>query len=128
MSEEYLRQMRQLEEQQQKLRQEQQSEDRDRYSTVNEQINQHDYKRIVNAKISIAPTSAETLNHYIEKLKIHHEISYEKNWMTHVDNGKRTWHTHKFPMGCFMCEDQAFIGVLIQVLELIHSQNPNIKF
>ncbi len=128
MSEEYLKEMRKLEKQQDQLRHEQQSEDRDRYSTIHEQINQHDYRQIVNAKIAISPDSMETLEHYIQKLKIHQEISYDKNWKTHVDNGKRTWHTHTLPMGCFMCEDQAFIGVILQVLELINAQQPNIKF
>ncbi len=92
----------------------------DRYNTVEEQKDINQYKRIVNAKIPIAPKSGETLEQFIQKIKIHQDIQSEKNWRTHVDNATKTWYTHsKSPLGCFMCEDTQFIGVLVQVLEYI---------
>ncbi len=84
--------------------------------------------KIVNAKINLAPVTGDTLEDYIKKIIIYQEIAREKNWNTHVDNPYKTWRTHKLPVGCFMCEDMAFIGVLLQVLQVISHNNPKIKF
>ncbi len=106
----------------------QQKDLHDRYSSKEIKVDRHDYSRIVNANIKIAPKSGEKLKNYIEKVKVHQEISQEVNWKTHVDNPYKVWHTHKLPMGCFMCKDTEFISVLVQVLELIDKSNPNISF
>ncbi len=121
------KEMEKLEKQQKRLRQEQEDNTRDRHNTIAQQSSIHDYKRIINASLQIAPHTGESLSHYIEKLKIHQEISYIKNWETHVDNGRKTWHTHKMP-SCFMCEDQIFISTLIQVLQNINDDKKGIKF
>ena len=47
------------------------------------------------------------------RLRQIYSIAYRKNWETHVDNGRKTWYTHKRP-SCFMCEDQQFISVIVQ--------------
>jgi len=120
MSNEYLREMRKLELQEKQLR--------DRYSTEDKALDIHDFKTIINSDIKLAPDREETLKHYIEKIKIFQEISYQKNWETHVDNRYKVWHTHKLPLGCFMCQDQQFISVLIQVLECISSTQKKYKF
>ncbi len=120
--------MEKLEKQQRELRERQDAQDNDRYNTLDDRVSKHDYMRIVNAKIKIAPNSAEKLKDYITKLKIHQDIAHEKNWSTHVDNPYKTWHTHRNPLGCFMCEDTAFIAVLIQVLEVINKNYPKIVF
>ncbi len=125
MSKEYLAdEMRKMEEK--LLRQEDQL--RDRYSTQEEPLDVHDFKKIVSAKIKLAPETGEKLIHYIERVQIYQEISHTKNWDTHVDNPYKVWHTHKHPLGCFMCEDQQFIRVLVQVLQVISSGNHKFKF
>jgi len=120
MSEEYLKEMRKLELQEKQLR--------DRYSTEEKPLDVHNYKNIVNAKIKIAPFSGETLVDYIKRIKVYQDISKEKNWNTHVDNPYKIWRTHKIPLGCFMCEDQQFINVLIQILEVISDLHPKSIF
>ncbi len=101
---------------------------RDRHNTEEQNLNVNNYKRIVNAKLKIAPIGGEKLTHYIERLKIYQDISHEKNWNTHVDNPYKTWRTHNIPVGCFMCEDQQFINVTIQVLEILSKEYPNYTF
>ncbi len=120
MSKEYLDEMRKLELQEKQLR--------DRYSTEEKSLDKHNYKTIVGADIRLSPDKEEKLKHYIQKIKIYQKISYEKNWETHVDNRYKVWHTHKLPMGCFMCEDQQFISVLVQVLECLLDVYPKAKF
>ncbi len=101
---------------------------KDRYNTVEPPEDENNYKRILNAQLAIAPLNTETLEQYIQKIKIYQKIARDRNWNTHVDNPYKTWHQHKNPMGCFMCQDIQFIGVLVQVLELIGSLYPNITF
>ncbi len=124
----YDKEMAKLEKQQKELRQQQEDNTRDRHNTIAQQSSTHDYKRIINASLQSAPHSGESLKDYIKKLKILQEISYIKNWETHVDNGRKTWYTHKSSMNCFMCADQQFISVLIQVLQNISHENPTLKF
>ncbi len=118
-----------IEKQQQELRERQEAKDRDRYNVLEEErVSRHDYMHIVNAKINIAPSTGEKLSDYIKKVIIYQEIAKAKNWDTHVDNPYKTWHTHKQPSGCFMCEDSAFIGVLIQVLQVLDHGNKQLQF
>ncbi len=117
-----------LEIEQQVLRVRAEQESRDRYNTIEKQESEHYYKKIVNAKIKIAPVSGEKIRDYIQRLKIYQKIAHDKNWETHVDNGKRTWHTHKLPLGCFMCEDTQFINVTMQVLEILADDNAKFTF
>jgi len=123
------RELEKLEKQQRELRQRQTASDRDRYNTEEEHADsEHNYMHIVNAKINIAPSSGDTLADYIKKIEIYQQIARTKNWDTHVDNPYKVWRTHKIPIGCFMCEDMAFINVLIQILKVLNKQDPNIKF
>ncbi len=123
----YDNEMAKLEKQQAELRQQQEDNTRDRINTITKPSSKHDYMRIVNADLQLAPKSGEKLKDYIKKLIIFHDISYQKNWETHVDNGRKTWYTHRRP-SCFMCEDQIFITTIIQSLQVINKQNPNITF
>ncbi len=103
-------------------------ENRDRYNTLDEQEDPHNYRKIVNAQLDFAPQENETLGTYLNRLTIYEKIARDKNWNTHVDNPYKTWHQHKNPMGCFMCQDTQFIRVLVQVLQVINDQYPNISF
>ncbi len=117
-----------LEKEQRELRLREEADWRDRYNTTEKQESEHYYKKIVNAKIKIAPISGENVSDYIKRLKIYQRIAHDKNWETHVDNGKRTWHTHTLPVGCFMCEDSQFITVCIQVMQILADDNPKFIF
>ncbi len=119
--------MEKLEKQQAELRKQQEDNSRDRINTITNPQSKHDYMRIVNADIQIAPQTGQSLKQYIEKTKILRDINYITNWETHVDNGRKTWYTHKRP-NCFMCSDQIFITTLMQVLQVISKQNPKIVF
>ncbi len=119
--------MEKYEEEQKNLRVELLRKDRDRYNTKEKNISKHDYMRIINANLKIAPKSGQTLTDYIKGIQIHQEIAKEKNWETHVENQYKTWHTHKLPH-CFMCEDIQFISCLVQVLQTINKLYPKIKF
>ncbi len=117
-----------LELEQAQLRERESASWRDRYSTDEKQESEYYYKKIVNAKIKIAPISGEKVKDYIKRLKIYQTIAHDKNWETHVDNGKRTWHTHRLPVGCFMCEDTQFINVCMQVMQILADDNPKYEF
>ncbi len=116
-----------LEEEQRVLREKMLALDRDRYNTKEKSVNKHEYMQIINAKLKIAPHTGEKLERYIQRIQLHQDISKDTNWETHVDNGYKTWHTHVQPH-CFMCEDQQFINVLIQILQVINKNNPGITF
>lgn len=116
-----------LEQEQFKLRERRESEWHDRYNTNDKPESKHYYKKIVNARLQIAPISGENINDYIKRLKIFQTISHNTNWEKHVDNGKRTWHTHMMP-DCFMCADQIFIRVTISVLQILADANPEFQF
>ncbi len=116
MTEYYDKEMERLEKMQKDLH--------DRHNSEPLEVDPSDYQRIVNAKTKLAPIGGEKWLEYVQRIKIYQKIAFDKNWKTHVDNPFKTWHTHKNPMGCFMCEDTAFIAVLIQVLECMASVYP----
>ncbi len=129
MTEQYDKELEQLEKQQRELRERKLSQDRDRYSSENYvNVDPHDYMKIINAKINISPKTGETLEKYIIKLEAYQQTSAKKNWDTHVDNPYKVWRTHKLPLGCFMCEDQQFIDCLLQVLQVINHYHKDINF
>ncbi len=90
------KEMEKLERQQAELRKQQEDHTRDRINTITQPSSRHGYMRIVNADIQLAPKTGEKLKDYIKKLKIFQDISYIKNWETHVDNGRKTWYTQIF--------------------------------
>ncbi len=116
MSEEYLRQMRMLERQEQDLK--------DKYST-DAKLDPHDYKRIVNARLKYTPKSGDTWKQYADTLGIYTNLAAEKNRLTHIDGPRKQWWTHRNPMGCFMCEDVNLISALHKVIQLMASQHPD---
>ncbi len=101
---------------------------KDRYNTIEPPEDENNYRKILNAQNPVAPSSKESLEQYITRVKIYQKIASDLNWKTHVDNPYKTWHTHKNPAGCFMCQDTQFITVLIQVLQVILDQHPTLSF
>jgi len=120
MTEYYDKEMERLEKLQKELH--------DRHNSENVNVDKSEYQRIVNAQLHVAPLGGEKLPDYIQRIKIYQKLASDLNWNTHVDNPYKTWHTHKNPVGCFMCQDTQFIGVLIQVLQCIIEQYPEFTF
>ncbi len=108
MSEEYLRQMRELERQEKDLK--------SQYTDA-EKLDVNDYKKLVNATISYAPHTNEKWSEYAIRAKIYANISADKNRLTHIDGPRKAWYTHRNPQGCFMCEDVNLISCLIRVIQ-----------
>jgi len=102
--------------------------ERDRYSSLENNIPQYQFAHIINAKIELAPTDKESLKQYLFRIKIYQKIAADKEWATHVDNPYKTWHCHKNPMGCFICQQTQFISVLVQVLDFLDSISPDLSF
>ncbi len=120
-NEAYNKEMEQLERMQKNLH--------DRYNQEQLVVDKHDYERIVNSTLKMSPNTGESWLHFVERVKIHKDIAQEKNWKTHVSNGKKVWYTHKaIGTDCFMCEDITFISTLIQVIELMANQYPKNQF
>ncbi len=100
----------------------------DRYNTKEKNVDNNSYKKIVNAQLALAPTTGETLNHYLIRLQIYQKIASDREWTTHVDNPYKTWHCHKNPMGCFICDQTKFIACTIQVLQILSDKYPEFIF
>jgi len=100
----------------------------DRHNSEPLAVDINDYQKIINAKTKLAPIMGENWIKYVDRIKIYQEIARDLNWNTHVDNPYKTWHTHKNPAGCFMCNDTAMISVLVKVLECMASIYPDDKF
>ncbi len=119
MSEEYLRQMRQLERQEADLT--------SQYTDL-EKIDKNDYYKVVNANVSYAPHKGETWKEYSERLRIYAKINADKNRLTHIDGPRKAWYTHRNPMGCFMCEDTNLISLQLRVIAEMASLYPDNRF
>jgi len=101
----------------------------DKYNSLDIQESLHNAEKIVNAsQLEYAPKSNEKYITYLQRIKLYQEIAHSKNWRSHVDNGRKVWHTHKLPSGCFMCEDTQMISVLIQVLSIMAYKDPESVF
>ncbi len=89
-------------------------------------IDPNDYLRIVRSNSRYAPQHhMKTLEQYISQAKMMQKFGYETSQRTHID-GVKQWYTHRDPRGCFMCDDQQFISVLVSLLEYIATIHPNL--
>ncbi len=120
MSEEYLREMRILERQQNDLT--------SQYDTKEENREIYDYKDITNANIEFTPHKSETWKDYSNRIKIYAKISAEKNRLTHIDGPRKAWYTHRNAAGCFMCQDTNLISVLVRIVSLMGAKYPKNTF
>lgn len=131
MSAEYLRQMRELE----KVEQEQRNlhsikvqEQSDKYNTLDPQISYLDYHHIVNSSIDAAPHSGQTFGDYAIEAIIHAKMGQKINRNSHINGKGGYWHTHVDPRGCFMCDDNNLISVLVRVIGYMASKHPRDTF
>ncbi len=121
MSKEYLEEMRKLEMQQNDLTSQYDNEEK-------ENMQEADYKKLVNANLNFTPKKGETWQEYAYRVKLFADMASEKNRLTHIDGPRKAWYTHRNPMGCFMCEDTNLIHVLRRTVALMASQYPENKF
>ncbi len=99
----------------------------DKYSSENMQFDPNLYKKIVRSDSRFAPdTHMKKLSQYIDKIKTLQSFQLEKSTRAHIDAPSGTWYTHRSPLGCFMCEDQQFISVLISILEYLSHTYPKL--
>ncbi len=119
MSEEYLRQMRELERQEDNLTSQ---------YTDKEKMDPNDYKHVVNAGLDYAPHRGETWESYIDRLTIYTKIQNKLNYDTHIDGPKKAWWTHRGAGPCFMCQDTNMINVMRRVIGLMSIQYPKNVF
>ncbi len=120
MSEEYLRQMRELERQEKGFT--------SQYDNNEKLLDPNDFKTVVNADLDESPKTGQTWAQYSDLLRVHIKIHQKKNFKTHVDGPRKAWYTHRSPMGCFMCEDINLIALLGRVIGLMAIQHPDNRF
>ncbi len=71
-----------------------------------------------------APTKDETLESYFAKLKIYRKINHDINTKCHITTPKGPWYSHRAPQGCFMCEDQKMINIMLEVIRILSLRYP----
>ncbi len=127
MSEEYLRQLRLLEETNPGIIEQLERQEKgliNKYSNE-ERLDPNDYKNIVRARLKYTPKEGQKWTEYAGGLQIYTDLAAEKNRLTHIDGPRKQWWTHRNPMGCFMCEDTNLISAMLKVIKLMASQHPD---
>ncbi len=98
---------------------------KDQYNTLDENQDLGNTKSYVpTPSLAYAPIKNETLESFFEKLKIYRKINYEKNTKAHITPPKGAWYTHRSPLGCFMCEDQQMINVMLEIIQILSQRYP----
>jgi len=98
---------------------------KDQYNTLDENQDLGNTKSYIpTPSLAYSPIKDETLESYYAKLKIYRKINYEKNTKAHITPPKGAWYTHRSPLGCFMCEDQQMINVLLEVIRILSQRYP----
>ncbi len=99
---------------------------KDQYNTLDENKdlgNTSSY--IPTPSLPYSSAKDETLESYFDKLVIYRKINYRKNTMAHITPPKGAWYTHRSPLGCFMCEDQQMINVMLDVIRILSLRYPS---
>ncbi len=131
MSEEYLRQMRELEkiEQEQRvLHSRKELELKDRYNTLDPSFNYHDYVNVINTSHDLSPPEGMTYIDYYKEVLIKAKLSAKDNRNIHMYGKHGHWHTHEDPRGCFMCNDNNFIAFLVRIIGYFAYKYPKNTF
>ncbi len=127
MSKEYLRQMRELEileTRQRNAHSLKVQEQSDKYNTLDPNIPYTEYHNIINSELDISPSEGQTWGDYAIEAIIHAKIGQKNNRNSHINGKAGYWHTHVDPRGCFMCDDNNMISMLVRVIGLMASKYP----
>ncbi len=127
MSEEYLRQMRELEKveiEQKRLHSVENQKRQDQYNSLDPAYNYTDYARIVNTSWEFAPSEGQSCTDYYNEIKSHAKNGAKINRNIHIFGRGGHLHTHVDPRGCFMCDDSKMISMLVKIIGLMANQYP----
>ncbi len=127
MSEEYIKQMRELElieEEQRKLHTQKELELKDRYNTLDPSFNYQDYKNVINTSQELSPKEGVSWIDYYKELMVHVKIGAKENRNIHIFGKHGHWHTHEDPRGCFMCNDNNTIAFLTRLIGFMAYKYP----
>ncbi len=127
MTEGYDKELEKLELQQNQLRDQQEKGQWDRYNSVDEKVDQDDFRNMINSSLDYVPKQGQTWKEYASNAKIYSQINAKINIKTHIE-AKRQWYTHRSPLGCFMCNDTTLISVLVKTLTQMASVYPQNRF
>lgn len=131
MSEEYLRSLRELEQVEQyqrNLHSVKVQEESDKYNTLDPKISYTDFHKITNSTLSYSPKKEQTWAHYAIEATIYAKLGQKVNRNSHINGKNGYWHTHVDPRGCFMCDDNNMISVLVRVIGFMASKHPKDVF
>ncbi len=131
MSEEYLREMRDLElleTDQRNQHNKKQLELKDRYNTLDPSFNYQDYENVINTSHSLSPELGVSWIDYYKELMIKAKIGAKDNRNIHMYGKHGYWHTHEDPRGCFMCNDNNFIAFLVRIIGYMAYKYPKNTF
>lgn len=131
MSKEYLRQLRELEQiekEQRNLHSLKVQEQSDKYNTLDPKIPYTMYHEIINSTLEYSPSEGQTWSAYATEAIIHAKLGQKTNRNSHINGKNGYWHTHVDPRGCFMCDDNNMISMLVRVIGLMASKYPKNTF
>ncbi len=100
----------------------------DRYNSLDNPIDEDDYKNVVKSTLDYSPSENDTYTGYYEKLKIFVKLCSQRNIKTHIAGPKGAWYTHRNPQGCFACEDMNLMSVMCDIIGLMASRTPDTLF
>ncbi len=102
---------------------------RDQYNSNDNELDQSHYENVVKSENTLLnPNVGETFFSYYQRVVVIQKYSETKNYKAHIGGPKGAWYSHRSPLGCFMCEDQNLIRVLLDVLGLIVSKHQTDTF
>ncbi len=131
MSKEYLRQLRELEVEETRQRNMHAlkvQEQSDKYNTLDPQISYTMYHEIINSSLDYSPNEGQTWGAYAIEAVIYAKQGQKTNRNSHINGKNGYWHTHVDPRGCFMCDDNNMISMLVRVIGLMSSKYPKNTF
>jgi len=127
LSAEYLSEMRALEKLEAEQRRQHTKEvqfRKDAHNTLDPTYNYTDYHNIINTSLEFAPTEGQTWLDYFREMQIHAKAAAKINRNSHIFAKNGQWHTHVDPRGCFMCDDNIMISMLVKVIGFMANQYP----
>ncbi len=102
---------------------------RDQYNSNDNELDSSHYENVVHGDDTLLnPKTGETFFSYYQRLTVIQKYSETKSYKAHIAGPKGAWYSHRSPLGCFMCEDQNLIRVLLDVLGLIISKHQTDTF